>query len=148
VQVGYMIGFGGGADLRGQGAIVLGEFGVRAGQGDASARIGKAIGLTAVDFVVRWAFLKTRVSPYLGAGYSYTAAKSSGSDSSTASGGSGWEAVAGLRFDLTKGVGTTFSLMGETGIRSYSGTTSSGGSDAGVFIPFTATLQITFGHAR
>ena len=151
VQVGYMIGFGGGADLRGQGAVVLGEFGVRIGQADLTSRIGKAVGLTAVDFVIRWAFLKTRVSPYLGGGYSYTAARSesgSGSGSTTASGGSGWEAVGGLRFDLTKGVGTTFSVIAETGIRSYSGTTSAGATDSGVFIPFTATLQITFGHPR
>jgi len=150
IQVGYMIGFGGGADLRGDGAVVLGDFGIRVGQGDAVVRIGKAVGLTSVDFVVRWALMKTRVAPYLGAGYSYFASKDS-SDSSSASsgGGSGWEFVGGLRFDLTRGVGTTFSLIAETGVRTYTGLSDGmGGSDSGVVIPFIASLQITFGRTR
>ena len=71
-QVGYMIGFGGGADLRGNGALVLADFGVRFGPGDICVRIGKALGLTAIDLVGRWALTKTRLAPYLGIGWSYT----------------------------------------------------------------------------
>jgi hypothetical protein len=147
IQIGYMIGLGAGADLQGDGAIVLGDFGVRVGQGDAVIRIGKAIGLTAVDFLVRWAFFKTRVSPYIGAGYSYVASKEGGGSSSSG-GGSGWEFVGGLRFDLTRGVGTTFSVIAETGVRTYTGITTADGSDSGIFIPFMGSLQITFGRTR
>jgi hypothetical protein len=148
IQIGYMVGLGAGADLQGDGAIALFDFGVRVGQGDAVVRIGKAFGLTAVDFVVRWAFFKTRLSPYVGAGYSYVASADD-SGSSSSGGGSGWEFVGGLRFDLSRGVGTTFSLIGETGVRTYSGlTTSGGGTDAGIFIPLMGSLQITFGRTR
>lgn len=147
IQIGYMIGLGAGADLQGDGAVVLGDFGVRVGQGDAVVRIGKAIGLTAVDFLVRWAFFKTRLSPYIGAGYSYVASKD-GAGTSSSGGGSGWEFVGGIRFDLTRGVGTTFSLIGEVGVRTYTGITTADGSDSGIFIPFMGSLQITFGRTR
>ncbi|MBA3464785.1 MAG: PEGA domain-containing protein [Deltaproteobacteria bacterium] len=148
IQIGYMIGTGAGVDLQGDGAIVLFDFGVRVGQGDAVIRVGKAIGLTAVDFLVRWAIFKTRLSPYIGGGYSYVASND-GAGSSSSGGGSGWEVVAGLRFDLTRGAGTTFSLIGEAGVRTYSGiSTSSGGTDSGIFVPFMGSLQITFGRTR
>lgn len=146
IQLGYLLGFSAGADLRGEGAIMLGEFGFRVGQGDASIRVGKAIGYTSVDFIVRWALLKTRLAPFLGGGYSYV--KSSGSSGSSDSGGAGWEAIGGLRFDLTRGTGTTFTLLGETGFRSYSSISTSSGDKSGVFIPFMATIQITYGRAR
>ena len=148
LQIGYMVGMGAGVDLQGDGAVVLGDFGVRVGQGDAVIRVGKAIGLTAVDFLVRWAFFKARFSPYVGAGYSYVAS-GEGSSSSSSGGGGGWEFVAGLRFDLTRGVGTTFSLVAETGVRTYSGISDgSGGTEAGIFIPLMSSLQITFGRTR
>ncbi|CAN5923644.1 hypothetical protein BH11MYX3_BH11MYX3_41550 [soil metagenome] len=149
IQVGYMLGLGGGADLQGDGALVLAEFGVRVGQGDATLRVGKAFGLTAVDFVVRWALLKTRLSPYFGAGYSYVADKeASGSSSSSSGGGAGWEGVAGLRYDLTRGPGTTFSWIVEIGVRTYSSLTTSSGDSSGVFVPIMTALQVTFGRSR
>ncbi len=149
IQVGYMIGLGGGADVRGDGALVLGDFGVRVGQGDACLRVGKAFGLTAIDFVIRWAILKTRLSPYVGGGYSYVVDKDSGSSSSSSGGGgAGWEGVAGLRFDLNKGPGTTFSVIAEIGVRTYSSLATSTGSTSGVFLPFMTSIQATFGRAR
>ncbi|MBL0212848.1 MAG: PEGA domain-containing protein [Myxococcales bacterium] len=148
IQLGYLLGFSAGADLRGNGGIVLGEFGFRVGQGDASIRVGKAIGYTSVDFIVRWALLKTRIAPFLGGGYSYVKSSSDSSGSSSDSGGAGWEAIGGLRFDLTRGMGTTFSLLGETGFRWYSSISTSSGDKSGVFIPFMATIQVTFGRAR
>lgn len=149
IQVGYLFGVGGGADLRGDGAVLLADFGVRVGQGDACLRVGKAFGLTAVDFVIRWALLKTRLSPYLGGGYSYVVDKSqSGSTSSSGGGGAGWEGVAGLRFDLTRGPGTTYSLIAEAGVRTYTSLTTSSGATSGVFVPFVTSLQVTFGRSR
>ena len=150
MQIGYLIGLGGGADLRGDGGIVLGDFGVRFGQGDMCLRVGKAAGFTAIDFVIRWAFLKTRLSPYLGGGYSYVIDRSAddSSSSSTSGGGSGYEFVGGLRYDLTRGPGTTFSLVGESGIRSFSSVQTMNGSKSGVFFPFMASIQVTFGRSR
>ena len=148
IQLGYMIGLGGGADLRGNGAIMLGDFGIRAGQYDVSVRVGKAAGQTAVDFIIRWALTKTRIAPYIGGGYSYIAAPEvdDGTSSSSSSGGSGYEFVAGLRYDLTRGPGTNFSVIAETGIRTYIGSSSSGTTEASALIPFLATLQVTFGR--
>ena len=51
IQLGYMIGLGGGADLRGNGAILLGDFGIRAGQYDVCIRVGKAAVKALVDDV-------------------------------------------------------------------------------------------------
>lgn len=146
IQIGYMIGLGGGADLRGNGAIMLGDFGIRAGQYDVCLRVGKAVGQTAVDFVIRWALTKTRIAPYIGGGYSYIATPSDSGSSSSSAGGSGYEFVAGLRYDITRGTGTTFSLVGETGVRTYIGASSSGSTEASALIPFMGTLQVTFGR--
>ena len=149
LQIGYLLGVGGGADLRGDGGILLGDFGVRFGQGDMCLRVGKAAGFTAIDFVVRWAFLKTRLSPYLGGGYSYVIDRSADSSSSSSSGGgSGYEVVAGLRYDLTRGPGTTFSLVAETGIRSFSSVQTMTGSKSGLLFPVMASIQVTFGRSR
>jgi len=147
IQLGYMIGLGGGADLRGNGAILLGDFGIRAGQYDVCIRVGKAAGQTAVDFLIRWALTKTRIAPYIGGGYSYIATPDSNDGSSaSSSGGSGYEFVAGLRYDITRGPGTTFSMVAETGVRTYIGASSSGTTEASALVPFMATLQVTFGR--
>jgi len=150
MQIGYMIGLGGGADLRGEGGIGLVDLGVRFGQFDMCARVGKAAGFTAIDLIFRFAILKTRLAPYVGGGYSYVidpdADSSTGSSSS--GGGSGYEAVGGLRYDLTRGTGTTFSLVGEAGIRSYSSVKTMTGTKSGYIIPFMASIQVTFGRTR
>ena len=145
LPIGYMIGFGGGADLRGNGSIVLGDFGIRAAQYDIALRVGKAVGLTAVDFVIRWALMKTRISPYIGGGYSYVASKDASGSSNN--GGSGYELVAGLRYDITRREGTNFSVIAETGVRIYNASNSmTGASEAGAMVPLMFTLQLTFGR--
>lgn len=148
--IGYMLGVSGGADVRGDGGVLLAAFGVRFAQYDMAVRVGKAAGFTALDFVARWAFLKTRLSPFIGAGYSYvipSGDEATGSSSSS-SGGSGYEVVGGLRFDLSRGPGATFSIVGEVGVRSFSEVQIMNGSKSGVFFPITAALQVTFGRTR
>lgn len=146
--LGYFIGASGGADLRGDGGIVLGELGIRFGQYDLATRVGKAAGFTAIDFLVRWTFLKTRFSPYIGAGYSYVVAPKDSSSSSSGGGGSGYELAGGLRYDLARGPSAAFTLLAETGFRSFSSVETMSGTKSGVFFPFMASLQVTFGRGR
>lgn len=152
MQMGYMLGFGAGADLRGDGGVYLGELGYRFGPADFSFRIGKAAGYTSVDFVIRWALLRTKLAPFLGGGYSYVKNSSdeTGSSSSSSSGGSGFEAVGGLRYDLMRGdSGAGFALLAEAGLRTYSGVTDDmGASKSGVFVPFMVVLEAVFGAKR
>lgn len=149
ISAGYTLGVAGGADLRGDGGILLAAFGARFMNYDMAVRVGKAAGFTAVDFVVRWTFLKTRISPYVGLGYSYVIDRdASSSSSSSTSGAGGYEGVGGLRFELTRGAGTTFAVLAEGGVRSFSSVMTKDGTRSGVFFPFMATLQVTFGRAR
>lgn len=145
-MLGYMLGFGGGADLRGDGGIYAVELGYRIGPLDISVRIGKAIGYTSVDVLARYALLRTKITPFIGVGYSYV--KDGSSDSSST--GPGFEAVGGLRYDIVRANnGAGVSLMGETGIRTYSGLSDDMGvSKSGIFIPFMAELQLVFGGTK
>lgn len=145
--VGYLIGASGGADLRGDGGIVLGELGIRFGQYDIGVRVGKAAGFTAVDFLARWTILKTRISPFVAAGYSYVVDRSADSSSSSG-GGSGYELAGGLRYDLARSSAAAFTLLAETGFRSFSSVSTMSGTKSGLFFPFMASLQVTFGRAR
>jgi hypothetical protein len=148
IAAGYLLGLGGGVDLLGNGGIGLFDFGVRFGQYDAALRVGTAAGLTSVDFLIRYAVFKARFSPYVGAGYSYVTNKDS---SGTGAGGSGGEIVGGLRFDLSRSVTGSTSLLVESGLRyhaaiSISSTTME--TRTGVIIPLMASIQYTFGRTR
>lgn len=148
-QLGYLIGGGAGADVRGDGAALMGEFGLRASQYDLSVRIGKAAGFTVLDLLVRWALLKSRLSPTVGAGYSYTFGKStSGTSSSSSTSGSGWEVSGGLRYDLTRTTTVSMALLAEFTARSYSAIETGTGARSGWMFPFLVSYQITVGRQR
>jgi len=149
IAIGYLIGLGGGIDVLNGEPIVLFDFGVRAGQYDVALRVGKASGLTAVDFLFRWALTKARLSPYLGAGYSYVAATDDSGGST--GGGSGGEVVGGLRFDFTRSLTGSASLIVETGLRYHAsiGTSSmTSETRTGVIVPVMASIQYTYGRSR
>lgn len=148
LAIGYMFGVGGGVDLRTALPIYLFDFGVRAGQYDLALRIGKASSYLAVDFLFRWALTKARLSPYVGAGYSYIASTDSTS-SSTGSGGSGFEAVGGLRFDFTRSMVGIASIVVESGFRYHTTVpTGTGETKSGLLIPLMASFQYTYGRQR
>jgi outer membrane protein W len=148
--VGYMFGIGGGIDVLNGKPIGLFDFGVRAGQYDIALRVGKASGLIAVDFLFRWALTKARLSPYIGAGYSYVA-MSDETGSSSGGGGSGGELVGGIRYDLNRSATGSASIIVESGVRYHatiptSSTTTE--SHSGLIIPVMASIQYTYGKSR
>ena len=148
LAIGYMFGAGGGVDLRTAESIYMFDFGVRAGQYDVALRVGKASSYLAIDLLFRWAITKARLSPYIGAGYSYIASRDSGS-SSTSSGDSGGELVGGLRYDLSRSMTGIASIVVESGFRYHKMTASTTGETAsGLIIPLTATFQYTYGRQR
>lgn len=151
IQLGYMFGIGGGVDVLHGLPIGLFDFGLRAGQYDLAVRIGKASGYLAIDFLFRWAITKARLSPYVGAGYSYIAETGDDTSSSTSSGGSGGEVVGGLRFDINRSVTGSASIIVETGFRYHAvPATTSAMMEArsGLILPVMASFQYTYGRSR
>lgn len=135
ISAGYLIGVSGGPDLSGGGVMVLGEFGVRVLQYDASLRIGKHAGEGAVDFIVRWAFLKARVSPFIALGYSYLV------------GGAGFTAAGGLRYDALRNERVGVSVLAEAGLRTHAAAKAPAGDapgEGGVIFPIMASLQVSY----
>ncbi|MCX5746018.1 MAG: PEGA domain-containing protein [Proteobacteria bacterium] len=90
-KLNYLLGFGAGADVRGNGLVYDFEVGLSGKQYEIAMVIGKFAALTSVEFQVRWAMLPGRFSPILGGGYAHLG----GGDS-----GAGYEAFAGLRYEL------------------------------------------------
>jgi hypothetical protein len=139
---GYLFGFGGGADGRGNGASVLTELGIRYKVIEGATRVGKTDGLLVVDFLVRVALTTAKLAPYVGAGWGFA------SDSSleTPASSSGYLLVAGVRYDLARSTTYTVSLAGETGIRYYGGL-SSAEDRTTLYVPITATIQFQYHYA-
>jgi hypothetical protein len=137
IKVAYILGGGAGTDARGNGNMYLFEAGLRSSKYDLSARVGKLIDVTAVDLLFRWAFLKSRVAPFVGGGYSYV------------KDGYGYVLVGGFRFDIANGDKVGLSLMAESGYRFYSGSLSSSGGDttattSGSIVPLMASLLLSY----
>ncbi|MBA3818364.1 MAG: PEGA domain-containing protein, partial [Deltaproteobacteria bacterium] len=138
IELGYLLGGGGGADATGNGALYLLEAGIRVSQYDASVRVGRIADVTAFDFLVRWTFGKAKVSPYIGAGYSYVTS------------GFGYVLLGGLRWDVSRGPNLGISLMAESGLRYYSVTPSvtddgtSSEATSGSSVPIMASLLIVY----
>ncbi|MDQ3366373.1 MAG: PEGA domain-containing protein [Myxococcota bacterium] len=136
IDVGYLLGGGGGADATGSGALYLFEAGIRVVQYDASIRVGRIADVAAVDVLVRWAFSKGKVAPYLGAGYSYVTS------------GFGYVLLGGLRWDISRGEKLGISLMAESGFRYYSGTSTAtddtSSTTSGSIVPIMASLLIVY----
>ena len=134
LQVGYLIGAAAGADVRGTGGMLLGEFGVRVATYDVSTRIGRAAGSTAVDSTLRWTITATRLAPFIGLGYSFL------------KNGGGYELVGGLRFDVVRGEKVGISLLAESGFRYHAITTTGTPADTqgGLLVPILASVQLMY----
>lgn len=138
---GYYAGGAVGADLRGNGALYMGEFGYRVMVIDIGLRLGKEAGTTALDVLFRWAVLRSKLTPFLQVGYS---ARSSGSDSSSSSSSvPGYILGGGLRWDIVRGETSAVSILAESGVRLL--TAESDSQATTVVIPLIASLQVTFG---
>lgn len=136
LDVGYFVGAAGGADTRGAGAILQGEVGARIAQYEGLLRIGRVAGELGLDFLVRWAFLKdSRVTPYVGVGYSYLAS------------GLGYQASLGLRYDLSRDP-LGLAIRADVAARSYQRTrTTADGTmltEPSALIPITVTVEAVF----
>ena len=134
VKVGYLVGGGGGVDANGNGALYLGELGVRASKYDLSARVGKIDDVTFVDIIIRAALTKSRLAPFVGGGYSFI------------SGGYGYTILGGLRFDISDGDKAGISIMAESGYRFYSSTDTADSTTPieGSIIPIMASLLVRY----
>ncbi len=140
IRAGYLLGVGGGADLRGNGALGLFDLGVKILQFDFAIRLGKATGLSALDFVARWAIGERRVAPYVGGGYAISIASSdasSGTSSSNTSTG-GYVLVGGVRIEIAKGERAALAGVVESGLRYFPG------ADNGLVVPVMASLQVVY----
>jgi hypothetical protein len=146
IKAGYLLGFGGGADIRGQGVIGLVDLGVQAIRYDAAIRIGKAGGSTTLDFVVRWAIGGGRLAPYVGGGYAI-ALGASDDASSSGSTLSGYTLIGGLRYEISRGDHTALALIAESGLRwtaQTSSTTADAGQENSLIVPVMASLQVIY----
>ena len=147
IRAGYLLGFGAGADIKGD-VVALLDLGVQAVRYDIAVRIGKAAGFTAVDIVVRGALGKGRLAPYVGGGYAFLIDKDSESTSSSSLGG--YALVAGLRYEVSRGEHSLIAAIVESGFRYYSGlaqtadTTTGVEARSGFVIPLMASLQVVY----
>jgi hypothetical protein len=135
LDFGYVIGAGGGGDVRGEGELYMVEFGTRVSQYDASIRVGKALDETAVDFIVRYHLTKGPFSPFVGGGYSYI------------TGGFGYQVIGGLRFDISRSPGIGVSIIAESGMRWFSRKTELNdvtATEMGTLVPIMGYVEIVY----
>jgi tetratricopeptide (TPR) repeat protein len=130
-QYGYLVGASGGADVKSGDSLYLFAFGGRLNHYEAVVRIGRIAGATWGDLLFRWAALETVVTPELAAGYMFGGNQSLG-----------YEAKGGLRWDVVKGDRFTLSLLGEIGLRWFSGTDSMGNAMSSVTYPLELTGEV------
>jgi hypothetical protein len=132
IRAAYLLGFAGGADVRGGGGFGMGELGIRVGPLDASVRYGRAAGVTAADLLARWALTSGRIAPFLGGGLMLVEEAA------------GYSLSAGVRWDLVRGERGGLSLLAESGLRYYrapeSGSGSASESDRGIIVPLMASV--------
>ncbi len=148
IRAGYLLGFGAGADIKGD-VVALLDLGVQAVRYDIAVRIGKAAGLTAVDIVVRGALGKGRLAPYIGGGYAFLINNDdSGSGSSATSSLGGYVAVAGLRYEVSRSEHMLLAGILESGFRYYSGLSQASADGvegrSGFVVPLMASLQVVY----
>ncbi len=139
---GYYAGGVLGVDMRGEGAQYMGELGYRIFTFDLGVRVGKAASRTTLDVVFRWSVLKAKLTPFVIAGYSASAAVADdGSTSGSSSGG--YLFGGGLRYDVVRSESSAVSLLAESGLRILASPSST--DEKSVFIPLLASVQLTFG---
>ncbi len=129
---GFTAGAIGGVDVSGGSALGLGEIGARLAQYEGELRVGHAGGGTEVGFLFRWNVLPTLVTPYLSFGYAWGGL------------GFGYVLNGGLRWDVSRGDKYGVSLLADLGLRTYTGTDSTGSSATGVAYPLELAAQVVF----
>ncbi len=146
VLFGYLIGFGGGLELRDAGAGYAFEFGIRLNQYDLLVRYGSLGGNRNFDLLVRAALMKRKITPFIGAGVSYVYATEIDPDTggSTAPAGA-LIGVGGIRWDLSRGTGYAATLMFEGGVRLLK---SEGEGGRQLEIPILGVFQYTYGRSQ
>jgi len=84
--------------------------------------------------VARWAFLDGPVTPFLAAGYAYT------------NGGYGYLVTGGVRWDISRGDHTTFSLIAQGGLRvvPVTDTTTTMASSSVMVFPIELGAEVLF----
>lgn len=138
IRAAYIVGFAGGADARGSGGLGLLEFGIRLNTLDAGVRIGRAGDLTAADVGGRWSLLRSRFTPFLGAGYTIV------------KGGTGYLITGGLRWDVLQSERAGISVLAETGLRYQSVQPEAEPGEAtppvesGVIVPVMASVVVSY----
>lgn len=131
----YEVGGGGGVDARGNGYAYDVEVGLRASQYEFLLTAGKVNALTSVELLLRYSLLKSRLTPFVGAGYSYLGA------------GIGFEVQGGLRADLVETDAFAVSLIGSVAARysAKSDTSSTTTADSPVgYFPIGVSLQLSY----
>lgn len=137
LRAAYLFGFGGGLDVRGEGGLGMVELGIRLGPLDASARVGKAAGLTVIDLLLRWTLTRGKLAPF--AGGAYTAVEKGG----------GFALIGGVRYDVVRAERAGVSVLVESGLRYYSGTPESSSGepampDSGFIVPVMASVLVLY----
>ncbi|MBA3541775.1 MAG: PEGA domain-containing protein [Deltaproteobacteria bacterium] len=90
IKVNYMVGVTAGLDLSDVGPAYAFEFGLRFTKLEMAFAVGKVRDLSSLELQVRYAITAGRLAPVVGAGYSYLGS----------SAGAGYEALAGVRYEL------------------------------------------------
>lgn len=132
LDLAYVIGAAGGADLGGSGPLVLAVFGARISRYEGVVRAGRASGAVEVDVLIRWAFADAKLSPFLGIGYSYV------------NNGFGYQASGGLRWDVARGEHVGLAVLADIGLRYYSGTDAMANAVSGVAWPLELSAEIVY----
>lgn len=123
--IGYYLGFGGGADGGGRGAVFRTEFGVTAGHYDIGLGVGKLGDSTVVDLGLRYVFGTGRIAPFVSGAYVFS---------------SGGMAAVGLRADLYRSPVASVYLLAQGGVEYYTPITSSSSGAGGTSTDTSAVL--------
>ena len=132
LPVSYAIGAAGGADVKLGDPLVLGLVGLRLSQYEGELRLGYSGGSTEFGLLFHWYVLPTMVTPYLSFGYAWGGI------------GLGYILNGGLRWDISRGEHTGFALLADIGLRAYSNTDMTGGSESAITYPLELTAEVTF----
>ena len=133
-NVALLVGATGGAEVQSGTPLAFAMLGTRILRYDLLLRLGRAHDGLALDFVARWAFLDGPVTPFLAAGYAYT------------NGGYGYLVTGGVRWDISRGDHTTFSLIAQGGLRvvPVTDTTTTMASSSVMVFPIELGAEVLF----
>lgn len=133
----YQFGIGGGADVTGEGGFYGIDLGLHHERFDVLTNIGKTAAGGSVDVAFRYYLFPWKFSPFVGGGYSYV------------QNGGGWEAIGGVRYDITRGTRGGVAALVQFSLRWYASSPGDpdmsppvAARDSGVFLPITGMLEL------